>query len=182
VLLEEIARASLTVAETSARSAKVEALADCLRRLRPEEIPVGVTYLSGTLGRIGVGWASLRELPPPAEPPPTLELLDVDAALRRIGATDGPGSQARRKTELTRLFASATEVEQRFMVSLLHGELRQGALEGVMVEAIARAADVPAGEVRRALMLAGELPRWPSQRSPMAVAVSRASGSSFFDL
>ncbi len=158
MLLEEIARASLTVAGTSARSAKVEALADCLRKLRPEEVPVGVTYLSGTLGRIGVGWASLRVLPPPAEPPPTLELLDVDAALRRIAGIDGPGSQARRKTELTRLFASATEVEQRFLVDLLHGELRQGALEGVMVEAVARAADAPAGEVRRALMLAGELP------------------------
>jgi DNA ligase 1 len=158
LLLEEIARVSLAVAGTSARSAKVEALADCLRNLRKAEVPVGVTYLSGTLGRIGVGWASLRELPPPAEPPPTLELLDVDAALRRIAATDGAGSQARRKTELTQLFASATEVEQRFLAALLHGELRQGALEGVMVEAIARAADVPAGEVRRALMLAGELP------------------------
>jgi DNA ligase 1 len=175
VLLEEIARVSLTVAGTSARSAKVEALAACLRRLRPEEVPVGVTYLSGTLGRIGVGWASLRELPPPAPPPPTLELVEVDAALRRIAATDGPGSQARRKTELTQLFARATETEQRFLVSLLHGELRQGALEGVMVEAVARAADVPAGEVRRALMLAGELPTVAA----VALADGRSGLSSF---
>ncbi len=181
MLLEEIARVSLAVAGTSARSAKVEALADCLRNLRPEEVPVGVTYLSGTLGRIGVGWASLQELPDPAEPPPTLELLDVDAALRRIAATDGPGSQARRKTELTQLFASATEVEQRFLVDLLHGELRQGALEGVMVEAVARAAASRRARCAGRSCWPASCPPWPPQRSPTAVAVSRASGSSFFD-
>ena len=158
MLFDEIARTSVSVAETSARSAKVDALAACLRRLRPDEVHAAVTYLSGTLPRIGVGWASLRELPPPAAPPPTLELLEVDAALQRIAATEGHGSQARRKSELGGLFARATEPEQRFLTSVLHGELRQGALEGVMVEAVARAAGVPAAEVRRALMLAGELP------------------------
>jgi ATP-dependent DNA ligase I len=157
VLFEEIARASLAVAETGARSAKIEALAACLRTARPEEVPAAVTYLSGTLPRIGVGWASLRDLPPPAPQPPTLELLDVEAALRRIAALQGPGSQARRREELMELFARATEPEQRFLLGLLHGELRQGALEGVMIEAVARAAEVPATAVRRALMLAGEL-------------------------
>jgi DNA ligase-1 len=158
VLFEEVARASLSVAATSARTAKVEALAACLRRARPEEVPVAVTYLSGTLARIGVGWASLRDLPAAASPPPTLELLEVERALRRVAAMQGAGSQASRRSELAQLFARATEPEQRFLVGILHGELRQGALEGVMVEAVARAADVPPADVRRAVMLAGELP------------------------
>jgi DNA ligase-1 len=158
VLFEEVARTSLSVAATSARSAKVEGLAACLRRALPEEVPAAVTYLSGTLPRIGVGWASLRDLPAPASPPPTLELLEVDASLRRVAALQGPGSQARRRSELARLFATATDSEQRFLAGLLHGELRQGALEGVMLEAVARAAGVPAADVRRAVMLAGELP------------------------
>ena len=158
VLFEEVARASLSVAEASARSAKIEALAACLRRARPEEVPVVVTYLSGTLPRIGVGWTSLRDLPEPAAAPPTLGLLGVDGAVGRIAALQGPRSQARRKSELAQLFARATEPEQRFLAAVLHGELRQGALEGVMVEAVARVADVPAAAVRRALMLVGELP------------------------
>ena len=158
MLFDEVARASLSVAAASARSAKVDALAACLRRARPDEVPVAVTYLSGTLPRIGVGWASLRGLPQPAAPPPTLELLEVDDALARLAATQGPGSQARRRNELAELFGRATEPEQRFLTGVLHGELRQGALEGVMVEAVARAAEVPAADVRRALMLAGELP------------------------
>jgi DNA ligase-1 len=159
VLLDEIARTSAAVAGTPARLAKVELLAACLRHLAPEEVPVAVAYLSGELpqGRIGVGWAALRDRPKPAPPPPTLELLDVDAALRRIGGAAGAGSQALRRSELAGLFARATEPEQRFLVALLSGELRQGALEAVMAEAVAKAAEVPASEVRRALMLAGEL-------------------------
>jgi ATP-dependent DNA ligase I len=157
MLLDEIVQTSRTVAETPARSAKVEALAACLRRLRPDEVATGVTYLSGALPRIRVGWASLRDLPPPASPPPTLELLEVDAALSRIAAASGTGSQTRRKEELHALFSRATEPEQRFLRGLLHGELRQGALEGVMTEAVARAADVPVADIRRGLMLTGDL-------------------------
>jgi DNA ligase-1 len=157
MLLDEIVQTSRTVAETRARSAKVEALAACLRRLGPDEMATGVTYLSGALPRIRVGWASLRDLPPPASPPPTLELLEVDAGLSRIAAASGAGSQARRKEELRALFSRATESEQRFLRGLLHGELRQGALEGVMTEAVARAADVPVADIRRALMLTGDL-------------------------
>jgi DNA ligase-1 len=159
MLLDEIARTSSAVAESSGRLVKIRLLAECLRRARPEEIPVAVAYLSGELpaGTIGIGWASLRDLPPPAPVPPRLQILAVEAALRRIAITTGRGSQAVRREEVGRLFGAATELEQRFLIALLMGELRQGALEGVMVEAVARAAEVPVSDVRRALMLAGRL-------------------------
>jgi DNA ligase-1 len=158
VLLEEIARTSAEVAETSARLGKIERLADCLRRLQPEEVGVAVAYLSGELPHdpIGVGWAALRDVPAPAYAPPSLELLEVDAALRRIGEASGPGSQGLRRRELASLFARATEREHGFLLRLLGGELRQGALQGVMTEAVANAAGVPATAVRRALMLSGD--------------------------
>jgi DNA ligase-1 len=158
MLLAEIARASTDVAGTSSRLAKVARLTETLRQARPEEVGVAVAYLSGILpqGTIGVGWASLRELPPPAAAP-TLEVQEVDAALTRIAAMAGSGSQARRRDELARLLAGAAEEEQRFLVGLLLGELRQGALEGVMAEAVAKTAGIPAAQVRRALMLAGDL-------------------------
>jgi DNA ligase-1 len=159
VLLDEIARTSAEVAETSARLRKIEHLADCLVRLEPSEVTIAVAYLSGELpqGSIGVGWASLKELPSATEPPPTLELLDVDAAITSIAALAGKGSQAARRAELAELFGRATEGEQRFLVSLLLGELRQGALGGVMVDAVAKAAGRPPAEVRRGAMLAGNL-------------------------
>ncbi|MDP8957244.1 MAG: ATP-dependent DNA ligase [Actinomycetota bacterium] len=158
MLFHEIAQTSTAVAETRSRLVKIERLAECLRRLRRDEVEVAVAYLSGELpqGSIGVGWASLRDLPPPAATP-TLELLEVDAAFRRVQATTGSGSQAARRRELHELFGRATETERRFLTGLLLGELRQGALEGVMTEAVARAAGVPAPDVRRAAMLAGDL-------------------------
>ncbi len=159
VLLEEIAGTSTAVAETPGRLAKIDLLSNCLRRARPEEMPIVVAYLSGELpeGTIGVGRAALRDLPAAARPPATLEVLEVEAAFRRIAATSGRGSQAIRRSELAGLFGRATELEQRFLTALLMGELRQGALEGVMIEAVARATGVPASDVRRALMLAGDL-------------------------
>jgi ATP-dependent DNA ligase I len=158
MLLAEVARTSEAVAATRSRLAKIDALAACLRSLRPEEVPVAVAYLAGELPHapIGVGWASLRDRPESA-PEPSLELLEVDAALREIGATSGPGSQARRRDVLAGVLSRATEPEQRFLGGLLTGGLRQGALEGVMVEAVARAVELPAAEVRRAVMLAGAL-------------------------
>ena len=160
MLLNELAQASHDVAATSARLAKVARLGACLAQASRAEISVAVAYLSGELpqGTIGVGWAALRELPPPADEPGTLGLLEVDAALSRLQAISGRGSQAARKEELSRLFGRSTELEQRFLSSLLGGELRQGALEGVMVDAVAKAAGIPAAEVRRAAMLAGDLP------------------------
>jgi len=160
MLLSELAQASQEVAATSARLSKVARLADCLARANADEASIAVAYLSGELpqGTIGVGWATLCDLPLPAEPPATLEVLEVDAAMSRLQAISGRGSQAARREELARLFGRCTELEQRFLLSLLGGELRQGALEGVMADAVARAAGVPAAEVRRAAMLAGDLP------------------------
>jgi DNA ligase-1 len=158
VLLQEIAETSAAVAASSARLAKVERLAACLRRLEPDEVHPAVAFLSGELRQrqIGVGWAALREVPPPA-PAPSLTVAEVDAGFERIGRQAGPGSQAGRRRLLAALLDRATAEEQQFLVRLLSGELRQGALEGVMVEAIARAAGIPGAEVRRALMLRGAL-------------------------
>ena len=160
MLFYELAQASHDVAATGARLPKVARLASCLAQASAAEASIVVAYLSGELpqGAIGVGWAALRELPPPAEPPASLELLEVDAAMSRLQAISGSGSQAARREELSVLFGSSTELEQRFLASLLGGELRQGALEGVMVEAVAKAAGIPSAEVRRAAMLAGDLP------------------------
>jgi DNA ligase 1 len=158
VLLDEVAETSAAVAASSARLAKVELLAACLRRLEPGEVHPAVAFLSGELRQrqIGVGWAALRDAPDPAAAA-TLTVAEVDAAFERIGRLAGPGSQAERRRRLGELFARATAAEQRFLFGLLSGELRQGALEGVMVEAIAKAAGVVAAEVRRALMLRGGL-------------------------
>src|SRR5438105_2062196 len=158
MLLEELAATSDAVASISARGAKVERLAACIRRLPPDEVAIGVPYLSGELRQrqIGIGYASLRELPGPA-PAASLTLTDVDAALDLVGRQVGAGSQRERRRILAELAGRATAPEQRFLWRLLLGDLRQGALEGVMVEAVAKAASVPASEVRRALMLRGEL-------------------------
>ncbi|HXF71546.1 MAG TPA: ATP-dependent DNA ligase [Actinomycetota bacterium] len=158
VRFEDLARASVEVAGTSARLAKVARLAAVLADLSPREAPVAVAYLSGLIpgGTVGVGWASLRHLPPPA-PEPSLGLLEVQGILERIRAATGRGSRAARAALLADLFRRATELERRFLVGLLLGEVRQGALEGVMVDAVARAARASPEEVRRALMLAGGL-------------------------
>jgi ATP-dependent DNA ligase I len=158
VLLEDVARTSAEVAGTAARLKKIDAIASLLRRASADEVTIAVAYLAGELPHapIGVGWAAVRDVPPPASAP-TLELLEVDETLRRIGETTGPGSQSLRRESLRALFARATDLEQRFLRGLLTGELRQGALAGVMADAIAKAADLPAAKVRRALMLRGDL-------------------------
>lgn len=158
VLLEEIAETSKQVGETSARRAKIERLASCLRVARPAEVPVAVAYLSGELpqGSIGVGWRSLQDLPKPAAAP-SVELLETDEALRKLQSTTGPGSRAARRRLLDGLFSRLTQAEREFLAGLVLGELRQGALEGVMTEAVALAAEVPSREVRRAAMLTGDL-------------------------
>jgi DNA ligase-1 len=160
VLLADLVEASRRVAATRARNAKIGELAALLRRLDPEEAPVAVGFLSGSprQGRTGIGWASLRDATtgPPATAP-SLTLRDVDAALEEVGAASGRGSSSARLRRLADLLGRATEAERDFLTRLLLGELRQGALAGLMTEAIAAAAEIPPADVRRALLLSGDL-------------------------
>ena len=158
--LATLVDASGRAAATSSRLAKRDALAACLRGAAPDEVEIAVAWLSGEIrqGRIGVGWSTLSTLrgrEPAATP--SLTLREVDAAFADVAATAGKGSAAARSSKLAALFARATAAEQDFLVRLLIGELRQGALEGVMLDAIAAASGLPAADVRRAAMLTGSL-------------------------
>lgn len=161
MLLLDVATTSLDVGATSSRLSKVAHIADLLRRAadEPDTVAIVVSWLSGELRQrqIGVGWASLRSRPPPA-PHPTLTVGAVDASFSEIGAVSGKGSQARRAELIANLFAAATDTEQTFLLRLLGGELRQGALAGIMADAVAKAAGIPVAAVQRAAMLGGDLP------------------------
>jgi DNA ligase-1 len=158
VLFADLASVSLAVGGTRSRARKAELLAQALRQLPPDEIAAGVAYLSGEprQRRTGIGWASLRELPPPAAAP-ALHVGEVDAALERIAGLSGPGSQAARRAALAGLFGRATAAEQDFLRALVSGEVRQGALRGVMSDAVARATGIPRAAVDRATMLRGDV-------------------------
>lgn len=160
MLLTDVAQASADVAASSSRLAKRARISELLSRADDSEtVSVVVSWLSGELTQrqIGVGWAALRALPGPAAAP-ALTVGEVEATFTEIGVTAGKGSQARRAELLNGLFAAATDVEQAFLRRLLGGELRQGALIGVMADAVAAASGVPATAVRRAAMLSGDLP------------------------
>src|SRR5580765_4425597 len=161
MLFAEIVATSSTVAATSKRSEKVNAIAGVLARLAPSEIEAVVGFLTGAprQGRIGVGWASLRDLGPTRATEPTLTIGAVDDAIDALAAAGGPGSTAARFDMLGRLFAAATVPEADFLVHLLGGELRQGALAGLMADAVARASQTPLAAVRRAAMFSGDLGR-----------------------
>ena len=157
--LSDVVTTSHTVAATSSRTAKVEALAACLRRAAqdgPDVVEVVTAHLSGTLPqrRIGVSWRGLQGLPDPADTS-TLTVEEVDAAATAIAAIGGSGSGAARSSAVRELFARATADEQAWLRGLITGETRQGAGDGVMLQAVAKAADVPDAAVRRAVMLAG---------------------------
>ena len=158
--LADLVQTSRRVAATSGRLEKIKLLAALLQRAAPEEIATAIAFLSGAArqGRIGVGYAALAATRPAhAAAAPTLELASVDATLERVAHTSGKGA-ARAKGELLRdLFAHATQEEQDFLFRLLIGELRQGALEGLVTEAAARAAGLAPDRVRRAAMVAGDL-------------------------
>jgi DNA ligase-1 len=156
-----VAATSAAVGATRSRTAKVAALAHLLARLEPAEVVPVVAMLSGTVrhGRIGVGWATVAKLDvAPATGEPTVEVGEVDAALDTLAAASGAGSVAARRQVLVDLLGRATAPEVDLLRRLLTGELRQGALESLVADAVAKAAEVPAPLVRRAAMLAGDLP------------------------
>jgi DNA ligase 1 len=159
--LAVLVQTSADVSAVSARSAKIAALAGLLNALEPAEVALAVKYLSGDLpqGRLGVGYRTLMDLNTPAAAAASLSLLELDARLTELSAAKGAGVTARRAAQLGALFSRATAAEQSFLRRLLVGELRQGALEGVMLEAIAAAFRVRPEPLRRAAMLAGDLSR-----------------------
>ncbi|MBO1029772.1 ATP-dependent DNA ligase [Tessaracoccus sp. SD287] len=158
--LARVIQTSAAVAATRSRTEKTALLAQTLREAADAEqarlVEVVADYLAGVLPQrtVGVGWRGLQHLPAPA-PNSTLRVLEVDAALDALRAVGGSGSTATRATAVGELFARATDDEQRWLVGLITGELRQGAGDGVLLPAIAQAAEVPEKLVRRAVMLAG---------------------------
>jgi ATP-dependent DNA ligase I len=155
VLLADVVLTSLALAGTPSRTEKVRLVADCLASA-DDEVATVAAYLSGVIPqrRLGVGWRSLASLPPPADAP-TLTVGEVDTTLGTLAATTGSGSAAARAALVTSLFTRATQDEQAFLRGLMTDGLRQGALDGVMLAAVARAYDLPEAAVRRAAMLAG---------------------------
>ena len=164
MLLAQVVEASSVVGATRARKAKVEALAAALQQAEPEEVEVATAYLSGVLRqrRTGLGWRSLTALPDPASAP-SLTLLEVDGLLEQVSEVSGPGSRATRDALVVGLFGRATAAEQDYLRRLVTGELRQGALDGLMLEAVAAASGASAAAVRRAAMMCGAT-------APVAVA------------
>ncbi|MZD05187.1 ATP-dependent DNA ligase [Streptomyces sp. SID5785] len=156
MLLARLAQVSQEVAATSARSQKIELLAELFRDTAPQDVPIVIPYLAGRLpqGRLGIGWRVLSRRVEPA-PEPRLTVQDVDAALTVIGDVSGAGSQAERTRLVAELMGAATEQEQRFLFGLVTGEVRQGALDAVATEGLARATGAAPPDVRRAVMLAG---------------------------
>jgi DNA ligase 1 len=181
-LLADVVAASDAVAETSARSRKVAVLADLLRRLDPGEVAIAAAFLSGVprQGRVGVGYSTVYGLRRDPAGEPSLSIADLDAAIAEIEGTTGPGSAGRRAELLGALLERATEAEGDFVKRLFTGELRQGALAGLMTDAIAKAADVPGDVVRRAFMLSGDLARTAELALTEGEAGLRAVGFELF--
>jgi DNA ligase-1 len=179
MLLNEIVETSNRTAAVSGRLAKIGLLAETLRHAEREEVDIAVAYLAGELreGRIGIGYAALRDAVAGAEASAAsvLTLPEVDSALSDLAAIRGSGSASQRRRLLGNLLGRATTKEREFLFRLIIGELRQGALEGLRVEAVARAAELPVAEVRRAVMLSGSL-----QPVARAVLVEGRSGLAHF--
>jgi DNA ligase 1 len=160
-LLVDVVTASREIAGTSSRARKVAILAGLLGKLDADEIPIAVGFLSGLprQGRVGVGYSTIYGVEHARAVEPTLTVIDLDRAIVVVSEAMGFGSAARRKQILGDLLERATDEEAGFVKRLLTGELRQGALAGLMVDAVAKAAGVPGALARRALMLSGDLPR-----------------------
>jgi DNA ligase-1 len=176
--LADLVAVSDAVARTPGRLDKIARLADLLRGMPLDEVPIAIAFLTGTLrqGRIGVGGAAVRSAA--SAPPATsaaLGLGDVDRVFDTVATARGAGSTLTRTELLRNLFARATPEEHDFLIRLLYGDLRQGADEGVLLEAVARASSVPAARVRRAAMVSGAL-------APVAVAALTGGEAALRDL
>jgi len=158
MLLASVVETSGRVATTSKRLAKIELLADLLKQLDPDEVEVVVSFLSGATrqGRAGIGYAAVRDSQSAPALTATLEVLDVDRALASLAEAKGRGSEQQKRAQLQSLMALATAGEQQFLKELLLGGLRQGALEGLMFEALAKASGAGLDRIRRAAMMAGD--------------------------
>ena len=156
---ERLVETSAAMAATRSRKAKAHHLGALLGDIRREEIAIAVAYLGGEIpqGRIGLGYATVSNVSVPPATSASLEVLDVDATLSSIAQISGPGSQRARATALESLLGAATAPEQHFLRRLILRELRQGALEGVMVDALAHTTGIAADELRRAAMVGGDL-------------------------
>ncbi|WP_071343342.1 ATP-dependent DNA ligase [Nocardia seriolae] len=160
MLLSDVVEASRGVRATSSRKNKINIFAELLKTAGPPQLAQVVAWLSGdpVQGRIGTGWRTLMSLEVESATEPTLTVAEVDRVFDELAAVGGAGSAARRQQLLTALFAAATEAEHEFLLRLLTGEMRQGALTAIVAEAVAVAFDVPIAAVRRAHMLSGQLP------------------------
>jgi DNA ligase-1 len=180
VLLTDLVDVSTEVSSTRSRSKKVQVLADTLRRLTSGEALVAVSYLTGKprQSRLGVGWATVYGVQAPPADQPSLQILEVDSVLADLADISGPGSKQRRESLLADLLAKATGAEQQFIRGLILRNLRQGALEGIMADAVAAALAVPVESVRRAAMLEGSLVTVAARAladGPDALGVARLS-------
>jgi DNA ligase-1 len=158
--LQELVRVSAVVAETPGRLDKISKLADLFKRIPPDDLPIAIGFLTGwpRQGRLGVGWATVASAQDrQAATAPSLDLRDVDSVFDQLLAARGRNSASERTRLLGDLFSRATAEERAFLGGLIVGEVRQGALEGVMLESVAKAAALPAASVRRAVMMAGDL-------------------------
>jgi len=176
-LLAEVVRASAAVAATSSRLAKIKVIADCLRSLEPAEVEIALPWLSGDIrqGRLALGYATLQSAMGGPAAAPGLAVRQVDGAFEQLKRVKGKGAAGQRTAQLRTLFSKATTEEQDFLLRLIVGELRQGALEGVMLEAVAAAAGVPAAEIRRAATFAGGI-------APVARAALGGAGLETFSI
>lgn len=157
--LAAVVETSRLVAETTKRLAKIDLLAKLLKQAPAEEVEIVVAFLTGRArqGRIGIGYGNLRDAKESPASEPSLEVAEIDRTFEDITKAQGSGSQRRKLELLSAVFARATASEQQFLMGLLMGELRQGALEGIMLDAISKASGIPADRVRRAVMMAGDI-------------------------
>jgi DNA ligase-1 len=158
--LQELVQGSTAVAATAGRLEKISKLAALFARVPPDDLPIAIGFLTGwpRQGRVGVGWATVASARDhAAATASTLDLRDVDALFDKLLSARGKNSGVERSRLLGDLFSRATAEEQHFLSALMIGEVRQGALEGMMVDAVAKAANLPANDVRRAVMMAGDL-------------------------